>query len=82
MKKMISMRLDDVTNTRLEQMAETCNMSKTQLIEELVNACFDSQRKKWATSEFDRFCRRMQERLGFANMPSKAFLDGVTKKYL
>lgn len=67
MRKMKSYRLEDVTINRLEHMALQLEINQTELIEELINACFDTARSNYEKNNFDNFVQKAKERVDIVN---------------
>lgn len=63
MKKMTSFRLSAVELNRLNELSDKLLMDKTDILEELINACFDSYCVNFNVHGFERFTKHMQERV-------------------
>lgn len=62
MKLQKNFRFDPLAYERLKGMAEENGMSQADLLEELVNACFDAACLGYSIEAFQRFADRMKER--------------------
>jgi len=58
---MRSFRLDDLTAERLKSLSVELNASQGELIEQLVNACFDAASSGYEVIGFQRFADRCKE---------------------
>lgn len=75
MKQMRTYRLDEVAVARLESMSKFLDMSKTDVLEELVNFGFDLNcdflNKRDGSVSVQRFVERWRERYIFYDNPPK-----------
>ena len=60
-RQMHSFRLDETSSERLKSMAVDLGASQGELLEQLINACFDSACTGYEVSGFQRFADRCKE---------------------